>query len=287
MISIANSILFQHSTTKSHDKLRDFFIQINDSLCKPDPLPETEVSRIWEDALVFVSKIKELGQQQREKSSDVVRGEDMVWIPSEVRQELAEHKWALTRHTPPGFVIAHTRFNQIVEGSTDSREIKEQSGPSLKTCFLKYAKVLSNAIPIEVITYEDPISMTFDRRYKIKFRTSAGKIFTSHGPTTLDGIFAELVDKALVYSAQEGKEALSRIVNAFENVGSIKISQEIESPGFYLIDGRIKGTQGRIACGIWESFYHGIKNYIPFTTANTEARLGRKLGQCTLPITFN
>ena len=90
MISIANSILFQHSTTKSHDKLRDFFIQINDSLCKPDSLPETEVLRLWEDALDFVSKIKELGQQQREKSSDVVRGEDMVWIPSEVRQELAE-----------------------------------------------------------------------------------------------------------------------------------------------------------------------------------------------------
>jgi hypothetical protein len=351
MISIANSILFRHATTKSHDKLRGFFMEINNKLCKPYPLPDKEISKIWHDALEFVSEIKKQEHQRKEKSPDGTRGEDIVWMPPEVNLELAKHRWALTQHSPRRFVIAHSRFNQIVEGSIKSKEKEEQSGPSLKTYSIKYGKVLTNAIPTEVIAYKDPISMTLDQRYKIRFRTSTGKIFTSHSPTTLDGIVAELVDKALVYSAQEGKEALSRIVNAFENVGSIKISQEIESPGFYLIDGRIKGfrmdirdhskqelaeaaeflndlvskhhrkeipattikwatvapfdyvlkqytddfcwvpwlglagwprsgkgTQGRIACGIWESFYHGIKNYIPFTTANTEARLGRKLG---------
>jgi hypothetical protein len=48
-----------------------------------------------------------------------------------------------------------------------------------------------------------------------------------------------------------------------------------------------KGTQGRIACGIWADSYHGIKNYLAFTAINTEARLGQKLGQCTLPMTFH
>ena len=360
MISIANSILFRHSTTKSHNKLREFFMQINDCLCKPDPLSNKEVLKIWEDALEFVSRIKEQEHQHKERSADAVRREDIIWIPPEVKLELAKHKWALTRHSPPKFLIAHSRFNQVVEGGIESKEREEQSGHLLKTYYLKYAKVLTNAIPIEVTIYQDPVSMALEQQYKIKFRTSTGKIFTSRGTTTIDGIVAELVDKALVYSAQEGKEALSRIVNAFENDESIRIIQEIERPGFYLIVGRIKAsqieikdqnqkelaeaaefidvlvskhyrkeipataikwatiapfdyalkqytddlswmpwlglvgwprsgksTQGRIACGIWGSFYHGIGNYIPFTTANTEARLGRKLGQCTLPITFN
>ena len=360
MISVANSILFRHSATKSHDKLSEFFSEINDKLCRPDPLPSKEVSRIWEDALEYVSKINQYEFQQKEKSADGVSREGLLWIPQEIKQELAKHKWALTRHSPRGFMIAHSRFNQIVDGSIKTEEKEQPPGPSLKTYTLKYGKVLANAIPIEVTIYENPIRVGLEQQYKIKFRTSTGNIFTSHGPTTLDVIVAELVDKALIYSLQEGKEALSRIINAFENDGSVRISQEIESPGFYLIDDRIKafrmevkdhnqqeladsaeflnllvskhrrkeipattikwatvapfdyvlkqytddlcwipwlglagwprsgkGTQGRIACGIWASSYRGIKNYIPYTTANTEARLGKKLGQCTLPITLN
>lgn len=48
-----------------------------------------------------------------------------------------------------------------------------------------------------------------------------------------------------------------------------------------------KGTQGRIACGMWEHYYHSIKWYLPFTTVDTEARLGNKIGLCTLPMTFH
>ena len=84
------------------------------------------------------------------------------------------------------------------------------------------------------------MSVTLEQRYKIKFKTSANRIFTTHGPATLDAILGELSDRALVYSAQEGKEALARIINSFEGHNSIIVSREIESPGFYLIDGRIR-----------------------------------------------
>jgi hypothetical protein len=56
-------------------------MQINDCLCKPDPLPNLEISKIWEDALEFVSKIKELEHQQKENSADVVRREDRMAVP--------------------------------------------------------------------------------------------------------------------------------------------------------------------------------------------------------------
>jgi hypothetical protein len=172
MISIANSILFRHTTTTSHDRLREFFMQINDKLCKPYSLPENEITKIWEDALEFVSKIKEQEQRYGKKPVDGAKRDDIIWMPSEVMQELSEHKWALTRHSPRRFVISHNKFNQIVERKLESEEKEEQSGPSLRTFSIKYGKVLANAIPIEVITYEDPINMTFERQYKIRFRTS-------------------------------------------------------------------------------------------------------------------
>lgn len=168
MISIANSILFRHSTTKSHDKLREHFTQISDNLCKPDSLPDNEIAKIWDDALEFVSKIKEQEHFRKGKSADEVRNEDGVWMPPEVRLELAKYMWALTSHSPRRFMIAHNRFNQIIEGSLKNKEKEEQSGPSLKTYFLKYEKVLTNAIPIEVITYEDPIGGTIGRPFKLK-----------------------------------------------------------------------------------------------------------------------
>jgi len=64
----------------------------------------------------------------------------MRWIPAEVKLELAKHKWALTRHNPPRFMIAHSRFNEIVEGGIESKEKQDESGPSLKTYFLKGPK---------------------------------------------------------------------------------------------------------------------------------------------------
>src|ERR687891_550242 len=51
---------------------------------------------------------------------------------------------------------------------------------------------------------------------------------------------AELSARCLIYSTAVAKESLAAIINAFVSDGSIKISKEIESPGFYLIDGRIK-----------------------------------------------
>jgi hypothetical protein len=358
MLSVAAFTILRHWKTKSHDKLKEYFMWINEHLCKPDPLPETEILTIWEDSLRFISGIQNLEQETRSPARTIT-------IQPEIEEALKDHKWAFKRYNPTmTFIVAESKLNQIVEGCVKSTEISQNpldpNSQKLKKYFLSLREIHINAIPIEVTTYEDPISITLDRRYKIKFKTSVGRIFTSRAHSTLDAIVAELLDKALVYSAQEGKEALSRIVNAFENDGSMRISREIETPGFYLIDDTIrafqielkdytqkelaeaarfmnelvekhyrkeipattikwstvapfdyalkqytddlcwipwlglagwprsgKGTQGRIACGMWGDFYHGIKNYLPFTAINTEARLGQKIGQCTLPLTFN
>jgi P4 family phage/plasmid primase-like protien len=61
LISIANSILFRQLGRKNNDGLKEFFMHINDALCRPEPLPEREIMSIWKSALEFVAKNKKEG----------------------------------------------------------------------------------------------------------------------------------------------------------------------------------------------------------------------------------
>jgi putative DNA primase/helicase len=78
MLSVADSLLIRHSGKgkKLESQLKEFFIQINDTLCNPEPLPENEINSIWKDALDFSKTVKqnhnvkgwEEGQDEKEPS---------------------------------------------------------------------------------------------------------------------------------------------------------------------------------------------------------------------------
>jgi P4 family phage/plasmid primase-like protien len=56
LISIANSILFRYLGKKSEDDLKNYFLEINSSLCKPFPLAQEEIISIWNSARKFAKK---------------------------------------------------------------------------------------------------------------------------------------------------------------------------------------------------------------------------------------
>lgn len=73
LLSIANSILFRYiyESGKSESELRTFFFQINNLLCKPEPLPEYEVTGIWNSALNYVTGRKSIeNRTQRPRQND-------------------------------------------------------------------------------------------------------------------------------------------------------------------------------------------------------------------------
>jgi integrase len=60
LLSVANSLLLRHQTNGKTDvQVKDFFIQINNKLCDPEPLPEDERNQIWQSAKEYVSQIPE------------------------------------------------------------------------------------------------------------------------------------------------------------------------------------------------------------------------------------
>lgn len=105
MVSIADSILLRHSRRKSHEKLQDFFFEINSKSCVPDPLPDNEVSRIWQDALEYVSRVQEQEQTFGEKNSPVGYNDNkhniLLSIHDEnIRKLLVKDIWTIISENP-------------------------------------------------------------------------------------------------------------------------------------------------------------------------------------------
>jgi P4 family phage/plasmid primase-like protien len=56
MISFADSLLIHHKNKQSKEKLKTFFLLVNDNVCLP-PLPENEINSIWQSAERFVEDL--------------------------------------------------------------------------------------------------------------------------------------------------------------------------------------------------------------------------------------
>jgi hypothetical protein len=83
LISVANSLLFNHLENKrkgkSEKELKQFFEQTNYLLCEPEPLPDNELSGIWNSAVNFVSRIRENEKgEEKEKATNGKGNNDIV-----------------------------------------------------------------------------------------------------------------------------------------------------------------------------------------------------------------
>lgn len=61
LISLADSLLIKYRTAKRkkpENDLKKFLLEVNNKLCKPGPLPESEIEDIWNSAIRFVDVIK-------------------------------------------------------------------------------------------------------------------------------------------------------------------------------------------------------------------------------------
>jgi hypothetical protein len=75
MLSFANSLLFRYkfNTNINSDQLKEFFFEVNDKICVPEPLPSKEIQQIWIDSLKNsqekTSRIKIEGDDKKDASS--------------------------------------------------------------------------------------------------------------------------------------------------------------------------------------------------------------------------
>jgi putative DNA primase/helicase len=81
LLSIADSLLIKHfklknakedEISKQTQKLKDFFVEINNQLCQPFPLPEKEMNEIWNSAINYVINLKNRQPSYKEGENNLV-----------------------------------------------------------------------------------------------------------------------------------------------------------------------------------------------------------------------
>ena len=169
-----------------------------------------------------------------------------------VRKELSEHTFEILGYDPLTFVIAHNTKKQILHGkiniinSNDNNDnYIATSSSSLasitvsKTALsqrVSYDSVIINAIPLKITKYEDPTSI--ETKYEIEFETALNYSFRVE-PKSIREILEILKQKALVYKVRAAEEVLPATLNAYQRDGKVIVKREVETPGFYLVNGKI------------------------------------------------
>jgi hypothetical protein len=157
----------------------------------------------------------------------------------EIAVELKRHVFEVICYNPLNFVISHSDYKQIVDAEIDKieRTIKNKQGEEVHSINkLKIGDVIISAIPKKIICYDNPTHI--ESRYEIEFETHTGKVFTT-SPKTIEEIIADLRSKGLVYNLRFAEQKLAAILNAYQKEGKVTVNTEIETPGFYMIEGKV------------------------------------------------
>jgi hypothetical protein len=188
------------------------------------------------------------GRNGREKNSNNDKDNNKISLLQQlhpnVREQLSNHVWEIISYNPPKFLVAHNNYKQIVYAALkeERRSLTDYNG--IENGFkeivssLYFSKIVIGAIPVEVTLNQNPLGL-FEHKYTITFETQSNDSFTI-GPKNLDEIVAFLKDRSLIYISTKATEVLSIIISAFERNGISIVKNDMETSGFYLIDGKIK-----------------------------------------------
>jgi hypothetical protein len=176
------------------------------------------------------------------------RQEILNQLSEGVRIELGENHWQIISYCPLQFVIAHKDLKRIVHAYVDSAktELNDTSGDIITKEYerLNIQRVTLEAIPITVIRESSPLGFAFASqgyKYTITFDTNGynKRPFTIKSKT-IDEIFSELKQMSLVSESRGAQDDLSKIIMSFDKTNSTIISEDLQTPGFYYMDGKLK-----------------------------------------------
>src|SRR5215212_4524760 len=182
---------------------------------------------------------------EEEESARDRKVEFLQQLHPNIKEKLVGNVWGITNLDPLRFIIATKDYNRIIRATTHKRKklVPDNKGDFDENRYeiipyLKPRDIIFNAIPTEIISHENLLGFV-ELKFTIRFITNTGKKI-SIGPRTIEEIVAELRERALVCTSRGASEALSIIINAFINDNKIKINDEIDSPGFYYINGNLR-----------------------------------------------
>ena len=155
-------------------------------------------------------------------------------LDQDLQAELSSHIFEITSYNPLTLVVAHAVKKQMLVCKIGRRSAMDYDD---KPKSLSYGEVIMNAIPEKIDRYESPLNGG-QFKYKIGFITPFGESFTTQ-PKSPDKIISELKTRGLCYKPRVAEESLNAIINGAQRVQRVTIVPQIETTGFYYVDGKI------------------------------------------------
>lgn len=266
LVSFTDTLLFaniqMNGNGHHNDKLKTFLYEINDKVCE-EPLLTNEIESIWKSCKEYTSKNtptddnddkdddddnkKKSNKSKSKKENDdddfnnyyASNSKASVFrqFKTKTKKELSEQTcWSITSLNPIKLLIAHSNNKHIVRGSVIKYNIEETSIE-----YLNLSTIVIHAIPKKIILNKDLLGLSDNNyKYTIEFVTESNNTFTL-GPKTLDEIITNLRDRALInVSPPKAAEAFGMIIGEFESDKKLIVEEDIETPGFYFVDGEIR-----------------------------------------------
>jgi hypothetical protein len=151
--------------------------------------------------------------------------------------ELSRHTYKFTRYNPLQLTIAHCDGKKILHAYIEyiKNDTKDKDAPSVQ--YLKLTDVIIDAIPKQVIIFDNPIDR--NRKVQIQFESKSTKRLFTIGPGTISSIVDELQNRNMLIKKAAAMDALTAIISAFERDGNAIINDNITTPGYYFMDGKL------------------------------------------------
>ncbi|HJT83420.1 MAG TPA: bifunctional DNA primase/polymerase [Nitrososphaeraceae archaeon] len=250
LLRIMESELQRNRGIKPLEDIKEICQLWNQKHCKPS-LDERDFEKQWKAAMEFIARNTADGDINNDDdfyNNFTSNSKISVYkqLSPEIRQHLSEFVcWKHTSLSPPfKFIIAHRDFKQIIHASVKKYKIPKKDGNDdefeTKTKLNLY-DIIIDAIPKEITLHKDLLGLSSDNyhKYTIDFVTKSNRTLTI-GPMHLDEIITFLRNMMLIPSPTKASESLSTVISAFEEDNKIIVKEDIETPGFYYIDGEIR-----------------------------------------------
>lgn len=158
-------------------------------------------------------------------------------LSPEVMSELSRHIYKFTRYNPLQLTIAHIDERKILYAYVGyvKNDNNDKYSPAIQ--YLKLTDVIIDAIPKQVTIFDNPIDR--NRKVQIQFESKSTKRSFTIGPGTITSIVDELQNRNMLIKKAAAMDALTAIISAYERDDKAIINDNITTPGYYFMDGKL------------------------------------------------
>lgn len=227
------SLLARNTGILSQDQIKSLVRLWNNQHCSP-PLDDKEFEKQWKCAADFVSR--KSPKQDGEDSDDDLNG-----INSDILQRLSSHVYSVVSSNPPVMYVAHKGKRKIIKAiikfTTETTSGNDKQEQKIIKQLLLWKQKLVFAVPIKVIINDNPIDE--NKTYQVTFIGKSKDAFTI-GPGSINYIVEELANRGKVLRKAEAVDALTAILNRYEELGLAEINESVTQVGYYYIKGKFE-----------------------------------------------